>query len=332
MSISATVSPGKIFSENESVTISKLNALGTPTVDIAGAVGSLSISNNSIANAHIQSGAAIQYDKLESLSTGQLVVGNGGTPTAATLSGDATIDAAGALTIATGAVETAMIADSTGSSDGITTAKLATGAVSGPKIAMGSDAQGDILYYNGSAYARLAAGTSGQVLQTGGASANPSWVDQTALSPSVARINFYNSGTSQIFTVPSGVTRIRVTAVGGGGGGAGDTHNGSAGGYFEKTITVTSGTDVTYSVGSGGAGQSGNGSSGGDTTVEYDSTTYTAGGGGGGGAAASGVATNGDINVTNGASRSYLGYGGGGAHGDDDTGSDGQSGFVKIEY
>ena len=35
--------------------------------------------------------------------------------------------------------------------------------------------QGDILYHNGSGEARLGAGTSGQVLQTGGSGANPSW-------------------------------------------------------------------------------------------------------------------------------------------------------------
>ena len=35
--------------------------------------------------------------------------------------------------------------------------------------------QGDVYYNNGSAIARLAAGTSGQVLQTGGSGANPSW-------------------------------------------------------------------------------------------------------------------------------------------------------------
>jgi hypothetical protein len=38
-----------------------------------------------------------------------------------------------------------------------------------------STAQGDIYYNNGSAIARLGAGTSGQALITGGASANPSW-------------------------------------------------------------------------------------------------------------------------------------------------------------
>lgn len=37
--------------------------------------------------------------------------------------------------------------------------------------------QGDIVYRNASGLARLAAGTSGQVLQTGGSGANPSWAD-----------------------------------------------------------------------------------------------------------------------------------------------------------
>nr|BAR32357.1 putative carbohydrate binding domain containing protein [uncultured Mediterranean phage uvMED] len=37
--------------------------------------------------------------------------------------------------------------------------------------------QGDILYRDGSGLQKLAAGTSGQVLQTGGSGANPSWVN-----------------------------------------------------------------------------------------------------------------------------------------------------------
>ncbi len=44
---------------------------------------------------------------------------------------------------------------------------------------IGSAAQGDILYRGASGWARLGAGTSGQVLQTGGAGANPSWVTQS---------------------------------------------------------------------------------------------------------------------------------------------------------
>lgn len=40
----------------------------------------------------------------------------------------------------------------------------------------GNPNQGDIIYYNGSNWVRLAPGTVGQVLQTGGVGSNPSWV------------------------------------------------------------------------------------------------------------------------------------------------------------
>ena len=100
MAVSATVTPGVVLSENEEVTISKLNALGTPTVNVEGAVGSLSLADGSVTNAKIATSAAIQYDKLAALSTGQLIVGNAGTPTATTVSGDVTIAADGAVTVA----------------------------------------------------------------------------------------------------------------------------------------------------------------------------------------------------------------------------------------
>ncbi len=38
-------------------------------------------------------------------------------------------------------------------------------------------AQGDILYFDGTNWTRLPAGTAGQLLQTGGSGANPSWAD-----------------------------------------------------------------------------------------------------------------------------------------------------------
>lgn len=60
---------------------------------------------------------------------------------------------------------------------GATTLTITGNAVTGAKIAMGGDAQGDILYYNGTDYAALAASTAAFVLQTGGAGANPSWVN-----------------------------------------------------------------------------------------------------------------------------------------------------------
>lgn len=54
--------------------------------------------------------------------------------------------------------------------------------------------QGDVVYYNGTSWVNLAPGTSGQVLQTAGASANPSWVTSTGLpsSPAQGDIAYYN--------------------------------------------------------------------------------------------------------------------------------------------
>lgn len=56
---------------------------------------------------------------------------------------------------------------------------LGTGAVQLPNntVVAASPAQGDLLYYNGSAWAKLAAGTKGQYPGTGGAGANPSYMN-----------------------------------------------------------------------------------------------------------------------------------------------------------
>ena len=57
---------------------------------------------------------------------------------------------------------------------------VADNSVTGAKIALGSDAQGDEMYYNGTDWARLAAGTSGHFLKTQGSSANPVWASASA--------------------------------------------------------------------------------------------------------------------------------------------------------
>jgi hypothetical protein len=65
----------------------------------------------------------------------------------------------------------------------------------------GSEAQGDVLYYNGSDWSRLAAGTSGQYLKTQGAGANPVWgtvaagsnwdvIDEVVVSVAAATVTF----------------------------------------------------------------------------------------------------------------------------------------------
>jgi hypothetical protein len=68
--------------------------------------------------------------------------------------------------------------DVTGSGTGSFAATIADNSVDGTDIALGSDAQGDVMYYDGTNWARLAAGTSGRFLKTNGAAANPAWADE----------------------------------------------------------------------------------------------------------------------------------------------------------
>ena len=58
---------------------------------------------------------------------------------------------------------------------GVTAAKLGVNSVDGTKIAMGSDAAGDILYHGATDYARLAKGTAGQALVMNAGATAPEW-------------------------------------------------------------------------------------------------------------------------------------------------------------
>lgn len=62
---------------------------------------------------------------------------------------------------------------------------------------VGSAAQGDILYRGSSGWTRLAAGTAGQVLQTNGAAANPSWATPSSGSMTLLGTLTTTSGTTQ---------------------------------------------------------------------------------------------------------------------------------------
>jgi hypothetical protein len=61
----------------------------------------------------------------------------------------------------------------------VTAAKMATNSVDGTKIAMGSDAQGDILYHGATDYARLAKGTASQQLRMNAGATAPEWATIT---------------------------------------------------------------------------------------------------------------------------------------------------------
>ena len=77
--------------------------------------------------------------------------------------------------------------------------------------------QGDILYRDGSGLQRLGAGTSGQILQTGGTGANPSWTD--APSGVIKKIHHFtrstrsapNNSVANKFTWTSSFTPLDAT-------------------------------------------------------------------------------------------------------------------------
>lgn len=73
--------------------------------------------------------------------------------------------------------------------------------------------QGDILYRNATAWVRLAAGTAGQVLQTGGAGANPSWVDTGSPTGTVSPYAGSTSPTGYLMCYGQAVSRTTFAAL-----------------------------------------------------------------------------------------------------------------------
>ena len=135
----------------------------------------------------------------------QILIGDGTGFTAAALSSDVTMTNAGAVTIA---------------NDAVTSAKIINNAVNGAKIAMGSDAAGDILTYNGTDYIRLAKGTAAQVLKMNAGATAVEWGTAAGgiavPGSSVAGDTLYHNGTiytrlakgtaSQVLTMNAGAT------------------------------------------------------------------------------------------------------------------------------
>ena len=56
-----------------------------------------------------------------------------------------------------------------------TTHQPAANSIDGTHLQIGTPVRGDFIYYDGTDYAKLGAGTSGQALITGGTGGNPSW-------------------------------------------------------------------------------------------------------------------------------------------------------------
>ena len=149
-------------------------------------------------------------------------------------------------------------------------------------------------------------------------------------------VSYVTAGT-YTFTVPAGITSLRVVATGAGGGGGGlwGTYPGAVGGggaVVTSTLAVTAGQALTLVVGGGGGSGTdgpgdpsgytcGTGGGGGGSTNIAVGTAYQiiAGGGGGGGSCGQGTAggSGGGVNGTGGAGASQFSSlgGGGGANG-----------------
>jgi len=67
---------------------------------------------------------------------------------------------------------------------------LTANSVNGTHIALGSDATGDIMYYNGTDYIRLAKGTAEQVLTMNSGATAPSWVTVAGGAGNAVGISF----------------------------------------------------------------------------------------------------------------------------------------------
>ena len=72
--------------------------------------------------------------------------------------------------------------------------QMSSAGTNGTDLTTTLTTQGDIVYRDGSGLARLAAGTSGQVLQTGGSGANPSWTTMSSDMVQVVSANGNGTG------------------------------------------------------------------------------------------------------------------------------------------
>lgn len=151
--------------------------------------------------------SAIISSSAFSLQDGYIFVGNSSNQAiGVSVSGDITLSNTGSTSITNNA---------------ITTNKIANDAVNGTKISIASEANGSLMYFNGTDWINLGAGSSGQVLTISGGV--PSWQAGTGLSNALNSANIFVGNASNIATGVamtgdvvinnSGVTTINTSAV-----------------------------------------------------------------------------------------------------------------------
>lgn len=170
---------------NGSTIQSALSVVDTATIDLSFAANLLSASiiAGSVLNSHIASNAAIDFSKLAALASGNILVGSAGNvATSVAVSGEATLSNAGAITLSNAAILAKVL---TGWTPGAGTITSSDSILSGMQKLSGNialaltnpmDGGGQLIYGGtGGVATKLAAGTTGYILQSNGTAA-PSWV------------------------------------------------------------------------------------------------------------------------------------------------------------
>jgi hypothetical protein len=140
-----------------------------------------------LVNAHIASGAAIARSKIAGGTASHIVINDG----SGDLSSEATL----------GATRFPALTGDVTSAGGSLATTIADNAVDGTDISLTSEAAGDIMYFNGTDWVRLAKGTAGQVLEMNAGATAPEWdTDDTSSGGTAGTV--INTGTPTQYTFP----------------------------------------------------------------------------------------------------------------------------------
>jgi hypothetical protein len=140
---------------------------------------------------------------------------------------------------------------------------------------------------------------------------------------SVAKRNIVRLTSGTSWTVPSGVTNIVATLIGGGGGGSGtqtgvNEGHGLGGQIVSSSLTTTPGASITYAIGAGGSANAVGG------TTTFTGATSAVGGNGYSAATTGTTGTAGLVSNNGGGAVFYTGS--------STTGGTGGAGSIEIEY
>ena len=227
--ICMNVADRKIYTRksNNSIVIVSSHVSDTVGGDLTGTVGNAQIGANTvgIAELNVADGSNLQVlttngsgtlswtSKTDatlganSVGITELNVSDGSAGQYLTTNGNGTLSFA---TDSTNVGATSVGGDVTGT---VANIQIAANAVDGTHIALGSDAAGDVMYYNGTNYIRLAKGTATQVLTMNSGATAPEWAaDSTNVSgTSVGGDLTGTVGNAQIATNKVGITELNVS-------------------------------------------------------------------------------------------------------------------------